>query len=302
MNKESISEIYVDGVLQEDARKKVWEVEINILKEIDRICCRHNLQYFLVGGTLIGAIRHNGFIPWDDDIDICMLRKDFDIFLEIAKDELPKDIFLQDGINEKGYFDTIVRVRDSRTTGIVAKDLNVRCNNGIFVEIYPLDFVCSDEKKYKYQLKRVHFCQALLHLNAYGLEKNASFKDRLIHIAGKVIFAFTSPEQVFRKMQEYCRECDGRDSEFVDELMTKYTARYRYDDVKETEYHVFEDTQFRIPRGYDNCLKTTFGDYMQLPPENKRYQHHNRAVYYDPYHPYNEEHVLQAASDYFQEK
>lgn len=293
------SSVYTNGMLSDAARKQLWNIEIDILSEIDRICNEHGLQYFLAGGALIGAIRHNGFIPWDDDIDICMLREDFDKFLIFAKTELSNQFYLQDGINENGYFDTIVRIRDNNSTGIIKKDLNSTCNNGIFVEIYPLDFVNDDVQKFNKQEKEIHFYRALLHLNAYGLEKNASIKDIVLFLISKVLFRLYSPQKTYTRMQACCRKYTHLDGQFVDELMTKYNCRYRYEDVSETKYHVFENTKFRIPVGYDSCLRTTYDDYMKLPPENERRQHHNRVVYYNPFFLYTDKEMHDEAVAYF---
>ena len=295
----NMSSVYTNGILSDAARKQLWSIEIDILAEIDRICNAHGLQYFLAGGALIGAIRHNGFIPWDDDIDICMLREDFDKFMKYAKNELGTRFSLQDGISEPKYFDTIVRVRDNNSTGIIRRDLDHKCNNGVFVEIYPLDFVNDDTQKYKKQEKVIHLYRALLHLNAYGLEKNATSKDKVLYIFSKVLFKFCSPRRVYEMMQDCCRKYTHADGQFVDELMTKYNCRYRYEDVSNTEYHIFENRQFRIPVGYDHCLRTTYGDYMKLPPENERLQHHNRVVYYNPYYPYTDTRMHDEAIAYF---
>lgn len=291
-----------DGVLVDLTRKKLWKTEIEILKIIDEICDKHDLNYFLAGGALIGAIRHNGFIPWDDDIDICMLRKDYDKFLTVADKELPHYYFLQNGINEEGYFDTITRVRDSRTTGILYKDLDKNCNNGIFVEIYPLDAVVSDKKKYKGQIKKISFYKALLHLQAYGLDNNASKKDKILFAISKLYFKFTSPKLIFEKMQKCCKKYNGNKCEYVDELMTKYNCKYRYCDVCETILHDFEYTKFKIPIGYDLCLKTTYGEYMKKPPLEERLQHHEKIVYYDPNRSYKDKEVQKKAREHFNTK
>ena len=120
--------------------KKIWQVELSILDEIDKICKKHGLQYFLVHGTLLGAVRHKGFIPWDDDLDISMPRKDYDNFVKFAARELPDHLGLcLPGRNGDSFCST-TRIRDSRTSAIEQHDLDHAGNLGIWVYILPMDY------------------------------------------------------------------------------------------------------------------------------------------------------------------
>ena len=139
-------EFYVD-----EARKKLWKCELDILKKFDALCNEYGLDYFLIGGALLGAVRHQGFIPWDDDVDIGMLRDDYEVFLEHAPAWFDAPYFVQNGYNDSGYFGTIARIRDSRTTGVIWRDAKKDCNNGIFVEIYPIDTVTDNPNKLRLQ-------------------------------------------------------------------------------------------------------------------------------------------------------
>ena len=126
--------------------KKVWAVQIDLLKELERVCNKYNIKYFACGGTLLGSVRHQGYIPWDDDIDIMMIRDEYEKLLE-HKDEFQSPYFLQTPYtDENGYFDSNIKLRNSYTTGFMPQDLHLKINKGIFIDIVPLDAIPDDEK------------------------------------------------------------------------------------------------------------------------------------------------------------
>lgn len=109
--------------------------ELDLLSLLESLCVRENINYYLLFGSAIGAVRHKGFIPWDDDIDLGMLREDFEKFLNADKSDWPDYVDVQYGLSEHGV-DTLLRIRDARTTGITRGDLNKNGNKGAFIEIY----------------------------------------------------------------------------------------------------------------------------------------------------------------------
>ena len=124
-----------------EKRKAVWSIELKIMDEIDRICRKHGIKYFLAGGSMMGAARHNGFIPWDDDIDVGMLRADYERFLDVCKSELPSHYHLQTNKTDRGYYDVLSKIRYSNSTAIRKTDwqLGATFNQGIFVDVVPFD-------------------------------------------------------------------------------------------------------------------------------------------------------------------
>lgn len=127
--------------------KQVWFAELQLLEKFIDICNKHGLSYQLVGGSLLGAIRHKGFIPWDDDIDVGMLRPDYDRFVQLAKNELEAPFFLQTPLTDPGRNIDYVQIRNSATTAIDLRyvDDHNTFNQGIFIDIFPIDGVGSDE-------------------------------------------------------------------------------------------------------------------------------------------------------------
>lgn len=273
-------EFYVD-----EARKKLWKCELDILKKFDALCNEYGLDYFLIGGALLGAVRHQGFIPWDDDVDIGMLRDDYEVFLEHAPAWFDAPYFVQNGYNDSGYFGTIARIRDSRTTGVIWRDAKKDCNNGIFVEIYPIDTVTDNPNKLRLQHIEHKILFKLLYQYQYGDKNN------LMGRLSKAIVGHVGFETLYKKWSTVCARYRKEKATFCDSLTAYWDIggqRWYLEDVKDTIYVPFEYIRLRIPRNYDRCLKITYGEYMQLPPVEERGQHHNRTVYYNPDIPYTE--------------
>lgn len=133
--------------------KKVWAVQIDLLEQVKKICKNHGLKYFADSGTLIGAIRHKGYIPWDDDIDLVMMRNDYNKFMEYAKSELEFPYFLQTVYTDKDIMRAHAQLRNSKTTGYMPYEKNRPYNKGIFIDIFPLDVIPEDPQLKKFSLK-----------------------------------------------------------------------------------------------------------------------------------------------------
>ncbi len=157
-----------------DKMKKIWKVELSMLDEVDRICKKYKLTYFLVHGSLLGAVRHKGFIPWDDDLDIAMPREDYDKFLEFSVKELEPPLSLHTPETEKDIFwGGFSRLRNGNTTAIEARDLSHKGNLGIWIDILPIDVCTMDEMLFERKKKRIRHCHRLLLAKLYGNDYKA---------------------------------------------------------------------------------------------------------------------------------
>ncbi len=145
------------GYTVDEKTKRVWAVQLEMLDEVERICKANGLKYFADSGTLIGAIRHEGYIPWDDDIDLVMLREDYDKFVQIAPKWLKEDLVLQTVYTEKNYLRGHAQIRNSKTCGCNEEDKKAGYNCGIFIDIFPLDGMPKTEKERKNWAKRSSF-------------------------------------------------------------------------------------------------------------------------------------------------
>ncbi len=275
-----------------DKRKQVWNCELNLYEEFRKICIRHNLTYYAISGTLLGAVRHNGFIPWDDDIDVGLSRNSYEEFLKYAKDELPEWIFLQTPDTDSDYFFGHAKLRKKNTTAIrkvlIGEELSY--HQGIFVDIFPLDNIPDSALKHKiHRFVSLKLMQMIYYAKYHYKSIPHSKKENLKSMFCKIILSTNARIlSLYKKYERYIQkynnvECGrwGLISVFyAKESMFTWNKR-DYNTVTELP---FENTKMPAPIGYDNVLKSSFGDYMI--PIRGGSQH--GEIYYDIYHDYKE--------------
>ena len=246
--------------------KELQKVELEILLEVDRVCKKHNIKYFLVSGTLLGAIRHKGFIPWDDDIDICMPVSDYRRFCKIAQEEIGENYFLQ---NYNTDYTNIwfAKIRKNGTTAIEAGHEARLNHQGVWVDIFPLIGVKKEEKWLRLVTKQANFAKWLLGKKLGLMEEEKLPVYKMLHrllplkvfrLFCKLIYKVTfKPSQRF----DYCYYLWGSKN---------ITARFisdLFDELCEVE---FEGHMFPAPKRWDEYLTKVYGDYMTPPPPEKR--------------------------------
>ena len=252
-------------------RKKVWATELEMVKIFKNICEENNLKYFVSGGTLIGAIRHNGFIPWDDDIDIMMPRSDYEKFLNIGQAYLPENFFLQYNKTEKRYPNGHAQIRNNNTTCFTStsyKDLKSGKNCGIFIDIFPYDEVPNDTIKRNKQARKVAFLKKMCSYKVYSF-KQSKLKKLIKTIISGVYFTFHSVEKKIEKINALSQKYNGQtDTVALISFMPGYEKnvwdKALFDNAV---MHKFEDIEIAIPEKYDAVLRLEFGDYMQIPKD-----------------------------------
>ncbi|MBR1663273.1 MAG: LicD family protein [Ruminococcus sp.] len=265
---------------------KFQQTELNVLKEVIKICNKHDLKYYAIGGTCIGAVRHNGFIPWDDDIDIAMPRKDYERFRNKYYKELPKKYKLLDCDNSKSNTFVFSKVHDSTTTMIDKYAVGSPDRfTGAFVDIMPVDGLPDN---YREATKLAGKIQLLLQLNILRRQKMRSIDGHYI-ILKKILKPFvnlfsnynTFSNLIYKKMSKY----KYGSSKYVlftwrpNKSRPLHRRVFKYSFFKDTIEWPFEDIMIRIPAKYDDYLKQDFGDYMKLPDENNRNSGHDAFIY-----------------------
>lgn len=254
---------------EKDLLKGLQNVELDILKEFIRVCEQLNLNYYLIGGTLIGAVRHKGFIPWDDDIDVCMLRKDYEIFLKEAPKYLKSKYFLQTYENDEDYFQCFAKIRNSETTFIEKSAKNCNINHGIYIDIFPMD------NYYKYNKLSTRLIKYAIFSRYLKIEGNF-IKKSLISLS-KFLYGRKDKKYLCRKLEKIYTKANKRKCKKITNYLgawgTKKETHY-IEDFSDYKLADFEGIKVRIPIGFDRCLKDTYGDYMKLPPVEKRVAHH----------------------------
>lgn len=266
--------------LVDSKRKKIWAIELDLLSQFDRICKKYNLKYWLLYGSLLGAIRHNGFIPWDDDMDVGIPRKDYEKFLEVAPRELKDPYFLQTPHTDKGSCFSMARLRNSNTTAVIKAFEDEKFNQGIVFDIFPIDN--CPELGVEERFEKIK--QYTINGSAYMRRnrKNLTDKDKTLisQYNGK------DPEQNYDELQELLSQFENDNTEYVcTHVITTYPCKkemFLKKDFSETVFVNFEGIKVPIPNGFDNILKTTYGDYMKFPPLSDRGNWHGISTVYEP--------------------
>ncbi len=260
---------FIDNREQGETRLRQCQlVMLRMLKILDYLCAKHGISYFLSGGSLLGAIRHKGFIPWDDDLDIGMTRDNYEKFIKLAVPELPNDIFFQNPETDEHYpqkSNVDARLRDKYSSyDHIGKDNN-KWHEGLQVDIFVYD--------------RAYLPHNFFIIGLNVLLKWLNNNNRRAKVL-KTIRKYSPFKLVYA-------------SNYLQYFgLLNLGANY----IKQKEISIliktqFEDMEFYIPQGWHDCLARQYGDYMKLPPEEKRHSDHN--VLPDPFTPCLHKEILQ---------
>ncbi len=259
----------------------VQQLLLGYLLEIDRICKKHGIKYFLAGGTLLGAIRHHGFIPWDDDADVMMLREDYDHFMEIVQDEVPDNIFLQIPSTEEGNHNAFAKLRINNTmfsTLFTAKFLDM--HNGIFFDILAHDKTANHKWSQKLHLYGTILGRALV-FRKWG-NTNIISGGKHPHVCAVLnrIKRFIPMSWAEWLQARMLRLFQHRKSEYLYDGMGRNLKRGPFPKawLDEAVYVDFEGYKFPVPKEYDKYLTWLYGDYMQMLPVSERQTSHSIVV------------------------
>jgi len=254
--------------------KKLQSVQVEILDEIDKICRENNLNYFLIGGTLLGAVRHKGFIPWDDDLDIGMLRDDYEKFKELCLDkkQLNKKYFLHCFETDNDYWLSFMKVRKNNTT-FGEKNIKILdTHKGIFVDIFPFDNV----KHKKSFLQKVRAFLIITIVDAiYCKHKLRKVKACRRNLVVRILMLFSSKKLHTFQKKLLTINCNKNTNYIVSFVGggSPIKGILEKNKVFPTVNLKFENREYPCPKDYDYYLKRVYGDYMKLPPEDQRITH-----------------------------
>ncbi len=257
--------------------QKIKKIELDILSHVAEVCERNHLTYYLAYGTLLGAVRHGGFIPWDDDIDIWMPRKDYEKLCDLWG-ESEKPYRLLECSRNHEYVYPFAKVFDGRTL-IREKTLEVNCEFGIYIDIFPYDGLIGGFQKNRNFLKR---CERIEKLRVFSMSpmKLIEHQNPIKNIGRKLLWHVLRrigpgrlARALNRRVQRYsCEEADWAGSLVNQRLNKECVPKKWFAEGTELE---FEGRKYRAPKEYHKILTTVYGDYMQLPPEEERVLKHD---------------------------
>ena len=254
--------------------KKLQSVETGILAVFDGFCSEHNLKYSLFAGTALGAVRHGGFIPWDDDIDVFMERTEYEKFLKLWREKGVDGYYLQGTDDPNHEYIDHSKIRKDGTTLASEWEFEKQAHNGVWLDVFPLDKVPLDTKKRKKYLRKNKF--RMIYTRGYPLKGRGI----IYYLITKLLLLRSRRSQLKKrnKLDEYIKSTKDLTSGFeyiclvsMADLAIKYPPNM-FDEYTCID---FEGHKFSIVKDYHTMLTNEFGDYMSLPPEEERVCKHN---------------------------
>ncbi len=272
LREETICEYTVSSKL-----KKLWAIELDLLREFKRVCDKYGLTYYAYAGTLLGAVRHHGFIPWDDDLDVCMPRKDYDILTRVYYDEFKEPYFLQTPYTDKEYAFSFAKLRNVNSCFASKTFIESPMNQGAFLDVFPLED--ADEHFLK---RREKILDVLSKCSAFMSRNNKYLQNKHSELAQKMTFSDNDNISFYEQIQTIAQSSDKASSKFRSiEVSTLYSAERRvwpkeyFDEAIELP---FCDTTIKVPKEYDKVLSLMYKDYMQFPPVEQRGLRHSNTI------------------------
>lgn len=258
--------------------KEMQEIELNIMKKVHQFCEERQIWYVLAYGTLLGAVRHGGFIPWDDDIDIIMPREDYDRFAaEFPAWANEQELFLV-GPHEKTHMvpKDMLKVCDAQTI-LIEKRYKRENPIGVYVDVFPIDTIPVKNIKTKLWNKLVGFYKGAALAAELDPKENSdlSFYKRL----AVALFKNQNPSDWEARQEKCSRRYNERPAKYFISGQA-YGAIYDFEGFRERKLVPFEDASFYIPEGYDAFLTTRYGDWRKLPPVEQQKPHHYQNIYH----------------------
>ena len=269
-------------------RKKIWMIELDLLFEIIRICEKYNINYYLAGGCILGAVRHKGFIPWDDDIDVSMFREDYEKFCKVCPSEIQDPYFLRSTETENNCWLSAAKLCNSNTTGIRKRDIGKSgINKGIFVDIIPMDYVDNNPIIRKIIFRRVILRTKLA--NAYSFDTNKSKKAQIASRLLRLKILHFNLKKWSVKTNKIASSSRKNSKQIGFVICTPYKhdrVTWDIDDFKGYTELPFEFTSIKVPSGYKDVLSVMYHDYMKFPPVEERGKWH--SITFDPDTPFED--------------
>ncbi len=268
--------------LSKNELKELHNIEMDMAIEVLSIFDKLNLRYCFIGGSALGAIRHNGFIPWDDDIDIGMPRKDYNIFLEKAPLLLSEKLFLQTQLTDEGYDNFFTKIRRNETTFIEEVNVGKNFHQGVFIDIFPLDGAGDSIEEAEENLRKFAIIQEKLkYMNkSYKIKDIRSLLRHFYYsiniLKDKIQKKYKSKNDLYNFLNKFCETEEFDRSKYS----CNYSGAWGKKEIIPREWFgefkkiKFENIYVNVPENYDKYLNKLYGDYMKLLPVHERIAPH----------------------------
>ena len=257
------------------SRKKIWAIELDLLKEFDRVCKKHGLTYYVIAGSALGAARHHGFIPWDDDIDVAMVRSEYEKLCEIGPSEFDTPYFFQTHYTDFGAMWGHAKLRNGFTTCISGLDINYKrsINQGIFLDIFPMDNVIDDEKLFEKQKKWADFYRRNAKRFAYATNKGFRYhSNKKTNTLYKILAILFGPINhilstlLWKRFEAVCQRYNNRDTDNFSLLSFEFNKKWMQsrNDYTDITYLAFEFIEVPVCKNYEHSLSMLYGDWHKF--------------------------------------
>ena len=264
--------------------KRLWAMELDMVKHFVAVCEEYHLKYWIMGGTLLGAVRHKGFIPWDNDIDLAMPRKDFDKLLEIGPNAFQSPLFFQTPVTEHArFFRTFVRIRNGNGTASFQDEYDLGINGGVFIDIFCLDEIPDSSWRRNCYFRKINEIAKMARF-ALGRNLKGGVLNRIKYSMQKLVYFVVlkkpNAAKLFKLYQKEAGRYVGQNKRSVAHHAFGYNPHYVWDskDWCETVMLPFEGIMLCAPQGFDAILRHQYGNYMQIPEDKATHD----VYHFDP--------------------
>ncbi len=270
---------------KEDIRKYQLS-QLELMDYVDEISRRIGIRYYLIGGTLLGAIRHKGFIPWDADMDIAMTRTDYETFRRYCEQHATERYYYQHYTNEKNHLSphAILRIKNTHVVTNTRKSRYKPKNDGIYLDIFPLDTPPVSEKKQEKQMMKIKRINRIIEIKAGYMYGDTGIAKRIFKRIVQIAMCPISFSYLNRKLDSVMQKYSTENSNCLVSMASRYSYRKQLmpkDIYAEPVLVEFEGKMYSAPACVEEYLKRIYGDYMQLPPEDKRFSELDNIDYVD---------------------
>lgn len=268
--------------MKEITVKEMQSLELEMMSFIHHFCMMYGIRYYLIGGTLLGAIRHKSFIPWDDDIDITMPRDDYEKFISLFCSESTGNYAVLNIDTNDSVVHAFTKIIDTRT--IVIEKGGNSVQSGVWIDIFPMDKMSDNFENAKKLFNDVYFYRKVLGAKLSPVHFSKSVSVTLKHIILKLAYLMCSTKWIVKRINQTAkRYFNLKSSKYICMVvMGTYGVKEILESESFSNYSLvdFEGYKFCAPCGYHEVLTHLYGDYMQLPPIEKRVSHHNFNAYW----------------------